>query len=113
MTFQPIRACPECSREYRLNANGTLRRHWCGPVVGDSRTVKLATGGALTVRLSAKWVDFGKRERELLCVIVDAMHDYEEATSVNAGATPLADGAPESAQSLSSSLRPPAAPEGE
>jgi hypothetical protein len=80
MFFQ--KKCPKCGREFRVNRDGEIRRHWCLPEVGDSKALTFATGGTLRVRLEANWMLFGEDERALLNTIIDAMHTYEQQHAV-------------------------------
>lgn len=65
--------------------------------MSESKCVKLATGGTLTLRLDANLTQFRTAERMLLQSMIDAMEAYESATSANAGATPADQGATASA----------------
>ena len=69
--------CPKCRREFAVSMTGAIRSHWCEPISGDGRTVKLVTGGTLTVSLAANWMAFDEDERQLLVSIIDALAIYE------------------------------------
>ncbi len=72
-----FKKCPTCSREFKVNVDGKIRQHWCQPEIGNSKSVKFATGGTLTLRLEANWMLFRDAERALLVAIIDALDQYE------------------------------------
>jgi hypothetical protein len=72
--------CELCGRTYLTHYSGTMRRHRCvepAPVV--SRTVRLRSGGTVTLR---GWLDFatlGPRDRALVYWFIDAFGTYDQA----------------------------------
>ncbi len=71
--------CPTCKREFKVNHDGTIRRHWCHPETGSSKEIQLSTGGTLTLRLTANWMLFKEPERRLLDTLSEAIMEYEAA----------------------------------
>ncbi len=71
--------CPTCQREFKVNRDGMIRRHWCHPVTGSSKEIQLSTGGTLTLRLTANWMLFQESERRLLDMLSEAITEYEAA----------------------------------
>lgn len=77
------KTCAGCGRQYLTTYSGAMRKHRCEVPVAAQRTVRLRSGGHVTLTLSHP-IDplrTTKRDRELLSVLADQIDAYESKPS--------------------------------